>query len=84
MSRKPPRPADTRSMAGIGFEFVSAIVGFTLVGYWADRHFETSPRYLLIGFGLGVIGASYNLIKAVRSVSRSTDDRDRDRQEPGS
>ena len=51
---------------GIGFEFVAAVVGFTLVGYWVDRHYDSSPAGILIGLALGLIGATYNLVRATR------------------
>jgi F0F1-type ATP synthase assembly protein I len=54
---------------GIGFEFVAAVVGFTLVGYWVDRHYGSTPAGILIGLALGLIGATYNLIRATRIAS---------------
>jgi len=60
-------------LSGIGFEFVAAIVGLALVGYWIDRHYQTSPRYVLIGFGVGLVGATYNLIRQTGALTRETD-----------
>ena len=65
--------SNLRSLSGAGFEFTGAIVGFTLVGYWIDRHYQTSPRYLLICFGVGLIGATYNLIKHAMASAREMD-----------
>lgn len=35
------------------FEAVFAILVGAGIGYWADGHFGTSPRYLLIGTAIG-------------------------------
>jgi F0F1-type ATP synthase assembly protein I len=50
-------------LSGIGFELVGAVVGFTLVGYWWDRHFGTGPWALVTGIALGLVGGMYNLIR---------------------
>jgi len=56
------RPSGLR-FSGIGIEFVAAIAGFALVGYWVDRHWDTKPWGLVIGAVLGLIGGMYNLIR---------------------
>ena len=56
------RPSWLR-FSGIGFEFVAAIAGFALVGYWVDRHWNIRPWGLVIGAVLGLIGGMYNLIR---------------------
>lgn len=50
-------------LAGVGLEFAAAVAGLSLLGYWIDRHFGTSPWALLIGAGIGLIGGTYNLIR---------------------
>ncbi len=35
------------------FEAVFAILISAGIGYWADGHFGTAPRYLLVGFAVG-------------------------------
>lgn len=57
----------------LGFELVAAVAGFTLVGYWIDRHFGTAPWGLLIGLGLGLVGGTYNLIRSSLVPTRKTD-----------
>jgi F0F1-type ATP synthase assembly protein I len=56
------RPSWLR-FSGVGIEFVAAIAGFALVGYWVDRHWDTKPWGLVIGAVLGLIGGMYNLIR---------------------
>jgi F0F1-type ATP synthase assembly protein I len=47
----------------MGLEFAAAVAGFALVGYWIDRHYDTSPAGVLIGAVLGLIGGTYNLVR---------------------
>jgi len=56
------RPSWLR-FSGIGIEFVAAIAGFALLGYWVDRHWDISPWGLVIGAVLGLTGGMYNLIR---------------------
>lgn len=63
-------PTSMARLSGIGFELVAAVGGFILVGYWWDRHFETSPWGLIIGAALGLIGGMYNLIRQSLLASR--------------
>ena len=60
--KRPDRPSWLR-YSGIGVEFASALLVFSLIGYWVDRHWGTGPWGLLIGAGLGLIGGTYNLIR---------------------
>lgn len=50
-------------MSGIGIELVAAVAGFTLAGYWWDRHFVTGPWGVLIGAFLGLVGGMYNVVR---------------------
>ncbi len=49
--------------SGMGLEFTAAGVGFTLIGYWIDRHYGCEPKGVLIGAGLGIVGGGYNFIR---------------------
>ena len=60
-------------MSGIGLELVAAVVGLTLIGYWWDRHFHSSPWGLLIGVALGLVGGTYNLIRQSLSAFKEED-----------
>ena len=65
--------------SGIGLEFAAAVVGFTLIGYWIDNHYQSGPKGVLIGAGLGIIGGGYNLIRESLLASRDAQKGD----EPG-
>lgn len=53
-------------------EFAGAVAGFALLGYWIDRHFGSSPWGLLACVALGLIGGTYNLIRASLAASRGS------------
>jgi F0F1-type ATP synthase assembly protein I len=65
-------------LAGSGVELAAAVGGFALLGYWIDRHYGSSPRGLLIGALLGLVGGFYNLIKASLSASREARKQDQE------
>ncbi len=62
----PKKDKSPMAMAGVGFEFVSSIVLFVLIGYYADEYFQTSPALLLVGFFLGFGYSFYILIKRAK------------------
>ena len=63
----------SKGLSSIGFEMAAAVAGFTLIGYWWDRHFVSSPWGLLTGAALGLIGGTYNLIRQSRSAFKEVD-----------
>ena len=86
--RKDPRrrkdPQDQQpwmGLAGTGIELAAAVGGFSLLGYWIDRHYNSSPWGLLIGALLGLVGGFYNLIKASLSASREARELDREAEQ---
>ncbi|MCP3958680.1 MAG: AtpZ/AtpI family protein [bacterium] len=48
----------------MGIELAAAVAGFSLLGYWIDRSFDTSPWGLLICAICGLIGGFYNFIRS--------------------
>lgn len=60
--------ADRRrmSLAGMGFELAGAVLGFTFLGLWLDRHYGTEPKALLICAAIGVVGGLYNFVRTAR------------------
>ena len=51
-------------------EAVMAILIATGIGYWADHRFETSPRYLLIGVGVGFASFVLRLVRLGRRLQK--------------
>lgn len=62
------------SMAGMGFELAAAVAGFTFLGIWIDRRYETEPWGLLICAAIGVVGGLYNFVRAARIAARAAAD----------
>jgi len=79
MAAKRPKDRTWIRYSGLGIEFAAAVVGFTLVGYWVDYHYQCSPWGVVVGVLLGLIGGFYNLIRqslaAVREAERRSADR---------
>ncbi len=65
-------------LSGTGIEFAAAIIGFVLLGYWVDRHYDTKPMGVLIGAALGILGGGYNLVRTALQASRQVDRDKRD------
>ena len=69
-------------VSGIGVEFAGAVAGFTLVGYWVQRHFDCAPWGVLVGAVLGLVGGMYNMIRqslaAVREADRGSSKKEPD------
>ncbi len=74
MAEEPESGGRWQGLSGIGFELVAAVVGFTLIGYWWDRHFGSSPWGLLTGITLGLVGGTYNLIRQSLSAFKKDGD----------
>lgn len=51
-------------MAGIGFEFIAAVLLFGGIGWWLDGVLESSPWLLIGGCGLGFGIGLWLMIKA--------------------
>jgi F0F1-type ATP synthase assembly protein I len=60
--------ADWRRLLPLGFELFGAVLGFSLLGFWIDRHYGTRPWGLLTCAVLGLVGGLYNLIRTSLSV----------------
>jgi F0F1-type ATP synthase assembly protein I len=63
LPEEPRAGSGSSKLSGIGFEFVGAVLGLTLAGYFWDGHFGTSPWGILIGLVLGLIGGTYNMVR---------------------
>ena len=56
----------------LGIELAAAVAGFSILGYWIDRHYGTGRWGLLICFFLGLTGGMYNLVRSsIREVKRA-------------
>lgn len=55
-------------------EAVFAIPIAAGLGYWADEHFDTSPRYLLVGLVVGFASFLLRLMRLRRLLEEPPDD----------
>ena len=53
----------------LGYTIAVPLVLFALGGRFVDRHFGTSPLFLLVGIFLSLIGSSYLIYKIIRKYS---------------
>ncbi len=54
------------SAMGLGTQFAVAMVFGALGGFYADKEFETSPLWLLLGIFLALIYMVYEVWKVIR------------------
>ncbi len=72
---KGPETEDERSVwkaGGLGLELTGSIVGMAAVGWGIDRWAGTSPVWLLILLGVGIVGGGYNFIRHALALSRES------------
>lgn len=55
----------------IGMDFAYGVIGCAALGWGIDWWFKTSPRWLLIGAGIGIVVAMYRFIREGTKLSRS-------------
>ena len=56
--------------AGLGTELAAGIAGFTLIGYWVDRKFDTGDTGVITGAIVGAVGAFCHLIRRSLQMAR--------------
>ncbi len=58
------RPRTWLSLGGLGVELAGAVAGFSLLGFWIDRRYDTAPWGLLVCAICGLVGGFYNFIRS--------------------
>lgn len=56
-------------------EFSAGVAGLTLFGYWLDHKFGLTPWGVLIGSAVGLVGGTYNLIRATLPFVRPQEEK---------
>jgi len=46
-----------------GFTLFASVAGFTLLGWFVDKFFQTAPWLLVVGLVLGSIGGFYQFVR---------------------
>lgn len=72
MSGEQRSPQRWARVYSLGIDLAAAVGGLSLLGYWIDRHYQTDPWGILIGFGLGLVGGMYNFIRSSIREYRAT------------
>lgn len=71
-----PRTSGTGSISGIGigfamaFDFVGSIIAGSLLGYLFDRWQHTQPVGVLVGLGVGFVGAMIRMVRTSQKAER--------------
>ncbi|HVZ93135.1 MAG TPA: AtpZ/AtpI family protein [Phycisphaerales bacterium] len=83
---KPGKQKDDASalwrVSGLGIELAGAIVGMVLIGWALDTWLKTSPRWMLICGGVGILGGGYNFIRSAMKLNRQAISRYRSTARP--
>ncbi len=58
------------NVAGIGFEFLAAVLLPGGLGYWLDGKWSTGPWLMLAGGAFGFFAGLYLMLRAVNRVMR--------------
>jgi ATP synthase protein I len=56
--------------AGVGLQFVGALLLFLFIGQWLDRRFGTDPVFLYLGVAVGAGGAFYSMYRSLMADQR--------------
>ena len=67
--------------SSLGTELAVAIALFGGTGYWADKKYDTSPCFLLIGIALSFIYGGYAVWKLVRMMSKPKPKKDENKSD---
>ena len=61
-------------MAGLGLQFVGAILLFLWLGMWLDRKLGTAPWLMAIGVFVGAGASFFSMYRKLMAVQRSEDE----------
>jgi len=59
-----------------GFEFALTVIIMIGLGYHADKRYQTTPLFLLIGLALGFSTALIRLLRTLKWVEKSSNEKD--------
>lgn len=58
----------------LGFQLAAAVVVFFLLGVWADKRWDASPWFKLLGLFLGTVGGFVKFFRTVADLDRKEKD----------
>ena len=81
--QQPEGTPSAASYAGLGLQFVVAILVFLFVGQWLDRKLGTAPWLLIAGVFLGAGGSFYSIYRKLTAAQEREDAARRAARRPG-
>ncbi len=54
----------------LGFQLAAAVVVFLLIGVWADKRWDASPWFKLLGLLLGTVGGFVKFFRTIADLDR--------------
>ncbi len=67
-----PTAFSAGDFAGVGVQFVAAILVFLFLGRWVDGRLGTAPVFLLLGTFVGAAGGFYSMYRKVTAATRES------------
>jgi F0F1-type ATP synthase assembly protein I len=67
-----PTSFSAGDFAGVGVQFVAAILVFLFLGKWVDGRLGTTPVFLLLGTFVGAAGGFYSMYRKVTAAARAS------------
>ena len=67
-----PTAFSAGDFAGVGVQFVAAILVFLFLGKWLDGRLGTTPVFLLLGTFIGAAGGFYSMYRKVTAAARQS------------
>ncbi len=58
----------------LGFQLAATVVIFFLIGEWADRRWDASPWFKLLGLFLGTVGGFVKFFRTIAQLDRKNKD----------
>jgi len=69
-ANRPKIPPGSMRYATIGVEFIGIFLVLLGAGILADRRWQTSPIFVMVGMVAGFVGGMYRLLSVVRQYRR--------------
>ena len=54
----------------LGIQLAAGMVVFFLIGWWLDTRYDSSPKFKLIGLGIGAVGGLIKFLKSVVELGK--------------
>jgi F0F1-type ATP synthase assembly protein I len=63
------------AFASMGLQFAVSLIVFVFLGQWADRRFDTSPLFLILGVFVGGGASFYAIYRQLMAAQRREEER---------